>query len=565
MDDFGLTRGNVQKYSPGVLVGNWYEDMTLREDQLKLYRGRKSSASAAGQDNGNAKATSAAPPTPAELLQQPTEITAAAGDDVCFGMPYLVVNEKTHAALAMDVLPSGSATSTVLTASSAASVPQVRSTWTLLRCKDEHNVRYNTNRPDVLHYGQRVRLANENGCADGFVYVQSSIQSGLRSSQTQYAVAALHATADNVFVVARPGAVREDVHNGGVVKVGEPVVLLHSLTNLPLACSGGYLGTSFGMEYTVTCEYVADHFSRSRSAAVTKPDNLFTFGAGDTVVVPRKSLTKSAIVAANTLSMTTGSGVTELLERIREGALQIGGRIGFRSLSIALGVACKEQRVRRMLDSNGLRSAIARLGVRLTPVEADVLMKRFDATGNNVVCAQDLLSELRGTMPQARLRSVIYAYQQLLIEGRGSVEFFEMHRLFCLNAGALPDVVDGLIQREEAVLDFENCWPGRVGCKIGTVTVDEFVEYYNDISPAEDSDERFCEAVEKAWVVPATSSYLTAGPRRVISVIHKDESVEEVPIPDSLVVDTRNTEAVRRLLVQHGLCNVREFRVSERT
>jgi hypothetical protein len=569
MDDFGLTRSNVQQYSPGVLVGNWYEDMTLREDQLKLYQSRKKPQAATathGKDQGDATIGAPAPSTPAEQLREPTEITAASGDDVCFGKPYLVVNAQRHAALAMDVLHNGS---TAAVTASTAGVPQVRSTWTLHRCKDEHNISYNRNRPDALHYGQRVRIANENASKDGFVYVQAALQSGLRSSQVQHAVAALHASADGIFVVARPGGVREDVHNGGIVKVGDAVVLLHSLTNLPLACSGTRMGTSFGLEFAVTCEYVADYFSRARSAVVTKPENVFTFAAtaiatdGDSA--PMQALPKSATAASNTLSMTTGSGASELLERVREGALLIGGRIGFRSLSIALGVACNEQRVRRMLDRNALRGAVARLGVRLSPVETDVLMKRFDTTGNDVVCAQDLLAELRGTMPQERLRAVIYAYQQLTIEGRGAAEFSEVHSLFCANAGALPDVVDGLLMREEAVADFERCWPGRVGCKIGTITLDEFVEYYNDISPAEESEARFCETVEKAWAVPATSSYLTAGPRRVISVIHGDDSTEEVPIPDSLVLDTRDKDAVRRLLMQHGVCNVRDFRVSDRT
>lgn len=562
MDDFGLTRGNVQKYSPGVLVGNWYEDMTLREDQLKVYRGQKGATSAAGQQEASA-AGATYTTTTADHLQEPTEISASVGDEVRFGQPYLVEHVQTHAALALDVEPKGNNTTSLLSAASAAG-PQVRSTWTLHRCKDEHNVSYNRNKADVLHYGQRVRLANENARAEGFVYVQSSLQSGLRSSQTQYAAAALNATADSVFVVARPGAVREDLQNGAVVKVGDAVVLLHSLTNLPLACTGARVGTSFGMEYAVTCEYVSEHFSRSRSAVVTRQENIFAFSAGEGEAAPRQATLKSTAAASQTLSMTTGSGVAELMERIRAGALQIGGRIGFRSLAVALGVACNEQRQRRLIDRNGLRSAIARLGVRLTPVEVDVLVKRFDVTGNNVVCAQDLLAEVRGTTTQERLRAVLYAYQQLTVEGKGSVEFAEMQKLFSANAGALPDVVDGLLRREEAIFDFESCWPGRVGCKVGTVTLDEFVEYYNDMSPAEESDERFCATVEAAWAIPPTAAYLTAGPRRVITVVHDNDTTEQVPIPDSLVVDTRDTAAVRRLLVQHGLTNVKDFRISER-
>ncbi|CBZ26164.1 conserved hypothetical protein [Leishmania mexicana MHOM/GT/2001/U1103] len=560
-----MAYSNVPTYSPGVLVGNWFEDIALREDQLKLYKEQRHAA----EEHPEKAATNAVVRSMlASQLEEPTTVVAFKGDDVRIGHPYLLVNDKTQAVLALDLMTGGGASSQsqqYTLSGSLAPGPQVRSTWTLLRCKDEHNHSYNRNSSDVLHYGQRVRIANENVSAKGFLYVQSSLSSGLHSSEVQYAVAALNACADNVFVVSRAGTVRDDVHFGFPVKVGDGVVLLHSLTNLPLACNGERAATSYGMEYAVTCGYTTDYCSRSRGAVVVKPENVFYFSGGDgtdaVLMRPRTSSrhqSRSSVV----LTMTTGTGVTALLERIRQGALEIGGRIGFRSLSIALGVACNEQRQRRFLDRNELRKAIARLGVLLSPNETDVLMKRFDTTGNNVVCAQDFLAELRGTMPLPRMQTVIYAYQQLSIEGRGSVEFKDMCSLFCLNAATIPDVVDGVLQREEAVLDFESCWPGRVGCKVGTVTLDEFVEYYADVSPAEESDERFCKLLQQSWAIPATSAYLSGEPHRLLTVTYDDKPTETVRLPDSLVLDTQDRKAVKRLLIQRGLRGVKDFTLS---
>ncbi|KAG5488724.1 hypothetical protein JIQ42_00339 [Leishmania sp. Namibia] len=553
---------NAQQYSPGVLLGNWFEDIALREDQLKLYKKQRQAA----VEHPERTATNAvARSMLAKQLEEPTTVVAVKGDDVRIGQPYLVVNEKTQSALALDLVnitaPSSQPQQHTLSGSSAP-CPQVRSTWTLLRCEDEHNHSYNRNSSNVLHYGQRVRLANENASAEGFLYVQSSLSSGLHSSEVQYAVAALNACADNVFVVSRAGTVRDDVHFGSHVKVGDGVVLLHSLTNLPLACNGGRVGTSYGMEYAITCGYTTDYSSRSWGAVVVKPENVFYFSGGsgaDAALMKPRMTSRHSSRASVVLTMTDGGGVAALLERIRQGALEIGGRIGFRSLSIALGVACNEQRQRRFLGRNALRSAIGRLGVRLSPMEMDVLIKRFDTTGNNVVCAQDFLVDLRGTMPLARMQAVIYAYQQLSIEGRGSVEFEDMHSLFRLNAATIPDVVDGIIQREEAILDFESCWPGRVGCKIGTVTLDEFVEYYADVSPAEESDERFCRLLLQSWAIPATSSYLSGEQHRLLTVMYDDKPTETVRLPDSLVLDTHDREAMRRLLIQRGLRGVKDF------
>ncbi|XQJ31780.1 hypothetical protein NXY56_007905 [Leishmania guyanensis] len=565
MADLTMAHSNVQKYSPGVLVGNWFEDIAMREDQLKLYKAQRHAAAEHPEKTAtNAVARSML----ASQLAEPTTVVAVKGDDVRIGQPYWVINQKTQAALALDLGTGGGASSQsqqYALSGSSASGPQVRSTWTLLRCKDEHNHSYNRSNPSVLHYGQRIRLANENASAEGFLYVQSSRSSGLRSSEVQYAVAALNACADNVFVVSCAGTVRDDVHFGSPVKVGDGVVLLHSLTNLPLACNGEHVGTSYGMEYAVTCGYTTDYYSRSRGAVVVKPENVFYFSGGgdaDPALMKPRTTSKPSSRSTTILTMTTDSGVAALVERIRQGALVIGGRIGFRSLSIALGVACNEQRQRRFLDRNALRRAIAGLGVWLSPMETDVLMKRFDTAGDNVVCAQDILAELRGTMPLVRMQAVIYAYQQLSIEGRGSVEFKDMHSLFCLNVATIPDVVDGVIQRAEAVRDFESCWPGRVGCKIGTVTLDEFVEYYADVSPAEKSDERFCKLLLQSWAIPATSAYLSGVPHRLLTVTYDDKPTETVRLPDSLVLDTHNREAVRRLLIQCGLRGVKDFAVS---
>ncbi|CAC9550962.1 protein of unknown function - conserved [Leishmania donovani] len=565
MAGFGMAYSNAPQYSRGVLVGNWFEDIALREDQLKLYKAQRH---AAVEHPEKAATNAVARSMLASQLEEPTTVVAFKGDDVRIGHPYLLVNDKTQAVLALDLMTGGGASSQsqqYTLSGSLAPGPQVRSTWTLLRCKDEHNHSYNRNSSDVLHYGQRVRIANENVSAEGFLYVQSSLSSGLRSSEVQCTVAALNACADNVFVVSRAGTVRDDVHFGFPVKVGDGVVLLHSLTNLPLACNGERVATSYGMEYAVTCGYTTDYCSRSRGAVVVKPENVFYFSGGDgtdAVLMRPRTSSRHQSRASAMLTMTAGTGVMALMERIRQGALEIGGRIGFRSLSIALGVACNEQRQRRFLDRNELRKAIARLGVLLSPIEMDVLMRHFDTTGNNVVCAQDFLAELRGTMPLARMQAVIYAYQQLSIEGRGSVEFKDMHSLFRLNAATIPDVVNGVLQREEAVLDFESCWPGRVGCKVGTVTLDEFVDYYADVSPAEESDERFCKLLQQSWAIPVTSAYLSGEPHRLLTVTYDDKPTETVRLPDSLVLDTQDRKAVKRLLIQRGLRGVKDFTVS---
>lgn len=558
MNDYGLNRCHVQHYSPGVLVGNWYEDMTLREDELRLHKGRQIAAS---QNPGKTSTNVVAQSMMCARLDEPTVLSGSVGDVIRLGVPFAIMNEKTSAVLAVDMsamLAPGH--QQYYLAASPNTAPRVRSTWVVQRSRDEHNIAFNKNRPDILHYGQRIRIANEGASPDGFLYVTSALASGLHSTERQFVSASLNACADNVFVVSRSVTNRQDVHFGTPVKIGDPIVLLHSITNTPLACHGEKRSTSYGSEYELTCGYSTTYHSRSLGAVATSPENIFRFAVEGVEEAPRIQ-SRSVRPSVASFSTNTNSILEELIERIRSGALEVGGRIGFRSFAISLGVACNEHRITSM-DRNGLSAAIGRLGIQLAPVELDALMKRFDSTGNNTIVVQEFLDELRGNMNAVRAKAVVHTFQQLVIEGEGSVVFSDMHCLYRANAMHHPSVLDHLISPEEVVFDFESCWPGRIGCKIGTVTLNEFFEYYNDISAAVESDERFIAILKNCWAIPATSSYLSGKPQRVIQVVHGDDTATSVPVPDSLLLDTNDGSAVRRLLIQHGLRNVKDFSIS---
>lgn len=583
MEGGSLDRGGVMKYSPGVLVGNWQEQSRLREEELMDYKARKAALLASGMAGSSrqksiaaaAISTSAANAIEehdmlvAKRLTEPTRITPVGESSVVrFGAPVMIVNVKHHSTLAVDLSQSTAPgpQRAVLTCSPMA-LPQVRSTWVLEPCRDENNTAYRTRvtSHDVVHYGQRVRIANETASEEGFYYVHAELESGQYSSLEQRATAALGARGDNVFVVCKPGARREAVEIvGEPVSLGAPVILLHSLTNRPLCVKGGRVKTGcYGMELAVTCDYAnGGNFTHVRSGVAAFEENQFYFTADGEEDGPVLRKSRTASMLADTAPAPSEDGIEDLLGSIRETMLRVGGRLGFRAVSRALGVAGTEKR-RNYLNHMQLQSFLSdKLGVHLNPLELDALIKRFDKSGQNVVCAQELVAELRGNMTAERLAAVVLVHNQLIMEGEGSVEFKNMFNLYRTNAARHPDVLNGSVSREQVILDFESSWPGRVGTKIGTVTLDEFVEYYNDISPAFIDDDSFFTMLRNCWAIPATSEYMKGIPKRHITVTHTNDTLKTIQLPDTLVLDASDHKAIERILIRHGVKDIKSFAIT---
>lgn len=547
------------QYSPGVLVGNWYEDMRVREDKVGLYKALFQT----GDLQGTQKDTT--------LRLGETVCLDELHDVVVTGQPLQLVNVATGAALALDTAPLMSPTPhKFLVTATESPEPQIRSVWVIHRAKDENNVAYTQQLKEeqVLHYGQRVCIVNEDASLAGFCYLHSGVKDAGGSGE-QLLTAAIGACSDNVFVLVRPGERRDDIRDGGPVLFGEPVALYHAATNRPVRCIKTRKRTSFGFEFEMNCSFACDNYSRSLGAVTSHPENLFLFVAGK----PKSPAEMAALRSSSRFGMRSHSGHSEklllsmkscmgldlLMAQIREGALRLGGRLGFRTLSRALGTACNEKRT-TLLDRQKIYEGLCLMGVEARPMELDVIFKRFDKNGDGFIVAQEFLCELRGEISPYRLDAVIKAFQQLTVEGEGSVDFKDMLNLFRLNASSHPDVEEAIVSCEEIIFDFINCWPGKNDTT--TVTLDDFLAYYTDISPAIESDERFVTILQRCWAIPESNFYKTGWrSRRVVTVLHSDGKAEIIDIPDSLVIDMRDDVAVRRLLVQHGVKDIKEIQL----
>lgn len=73
------------------------------------------------------------------------------------------------------------------------------------------------------------------------------------------------------------------------------------------------------------------------------------------------------------------------------------------------------------------------------------------------------------------------------VNGDGLVKLDDLAQIY--DVSSHPDVVDGKKTPEEALRNFMDLWDTKE--KDGIVTLDEFNEYYRDVSASIDSDEYF--------------------------------------------------------------------------
>lgn len=524
---------------------------------------------------------------PTNPREGPPPCVAPRGPRVPLGVPLMIRSVKTGAALALDCTARpGQGPYDALVTASPSTVPVVRTTWTIFPCLDENNMAYRSDwmgEGRILHYGQRVRIGNENITEMGTYCLQGDLENGYQSSVPRKVKASMGACADSVFMVGRPAHRRGDPTSDGYpVRMGDPITLIHVASNQPLCCMGEdarrdggrgrgqlvspvHVTTRFGVEYAVNCMLERNgRFGVSRADVVVLPENMFFFATGSEADGPRTKSQQNSVCLDQILPMSCGDGLDRIIGEIRAGAIKMGGRLGLRPLSLALGTAGAEGRYPFFLDRPGLVERFTKLGIYLLPGQLDAMMSALDHTGNHTVNALELMSLLRaGTMNPYRMKAVVTAFQRLLMEGKGGVEFTDMFHLYCENSHGHPDVMDGLISRAEACKDFEVCWPSHIiNTKLGTVRLDEFTTYYADISPAVYDDRRFCATLRNCWMIPLTDAYRKGIPFRVIEVEHNNGEKKSVRVPNTMVLNPENRDGILRMLYQHGLTDIKDFSVS---
>lgn len=116
-------------------------------------------------------------------------------------------------------------------------------------------------------------------------------------------------------------------------------------------------------------------------------------------------------------------------------------------------------------------------------------MKYYDLNNDGSICYEEFISGMRDELNPRRKNMVLKAFAILDREGKGSVTVQDIVSIYDVSRN--PDFIEKRLTRDQILGNFLNQFDGPKGDNNGIVTLDEFLDYYRDVSMSLPSDEYF--------------------------------------------------------------------------
>jgi len=190
---------------------------------------------------------------------------------------------------------------------------------------------------------------------------------------------------------------------------------------------------------------------------------------------------------------------TILVERFREQLKSRGGR-GLIGLKRQFKIM--DDNGSGTLDINEFRKGIHDFQIDIDEKDIDGLFKAFDADGCGQISYDDFVRVVVGPMNQFRTQLVQKVFNKIDFIGDGVLNIEDLKGRY--DASRHPDVKSGKKSEEEVLTEFLETFEQHHNIlngyqSDGQVTLEEFVEYYTNISANIDSDAYFDLMINNAW------------------------------------------------------------------
>jgi len=135
----------------------------------------------------------------------------------------------------------------------------------------------------------------------------------------------------------------------------------------------------------------------------------------------------------------------------------------------------------------------------LKPSEVETLFDYFDTGDEGLVSFEEFIRAVRGKMSKTRKALVVKVFKALDAAGdsSGMLTIDDIRPAF--NAADHPDVKAETKTEAQVLQEFLDAFEGSQGNRDGTVTLDEFVQYYGDLSAGIDEDDMFGTMIANSW------------------------------------------------------------------
>ena len=191
--------------------------------------------------------------------------------------------------------------------------------------------------------------------------------------------------------------------------------------------------------------------------------------------------------------------VEKVLNQIRE-KLASRGIEGV--CSIARNFRIIDDNNTQTIDFNEFKKCCKEFDFGLTDKEIEMAFVSFDRDNTGEIDYDEFLRTIRGEMNDFRKNLVYQVFNKLDINGNGEISFDEIQAKY--NAKNHPEVLSGRRTEEEVLKEFMDTFQDTYNYLCGTetdniITLEEFMEYYENVSMTIDNDEYFEIMLNNGW------------------------------------------------------------------
>jgi len=190
-----------------------------------------------------------------------------------------------------------------------------------------------------------------------------------------------------------------------------------------------------------------------------------------------------------------------LMDQLRK-KLKSRGAIG--TIGLARQFKIMDDNNSRSLDINEFTKAVTDYGLGFSKEQIKSLYGAFDINRDGSVDYDEFLRQICGEMNARRKKLVQQAFNKLDKDGSGVIDLSDIKGVY--NASKHPDVTTGKKTEDEILREFLKTFEVHHNtmndnASDGEVTLDEFMEYYNNISASigTENDQYFEVMMQNAW------------------------------------------------------------------
>jgi len=223
--------------------------------------------------------------------------------------------------------------------------------------------------------------------------------------------------------------------------------------------------------------------------------------AQDNDIFGTKSRREEAAKKEKDAELGANANERELIEHIRSQIAKRGAR-GIQGISRKFKIA--DDNGSGSLDKAEFKKAMHDFRIGLNEKQVGKAFDIFDRDGSGEISFDEFLRSIKGRMNDARIALCKRAYTVMDSDRSGQLDIEDIRQTY--NAKQHPDVKSGKKTEDEILCEFLDTFEdhfadmkGQADSRDGKITMDEWLEYYNNVSMSIDNDEYFELMMNNTW------------------------------------------------------------------